>query len=287
MVAMRLRFVLIFLALGAVSIAPAVVEKWNQPFPPHRVIGNVYYVGTNFLASFLITTPQGDILINTSYAESVPLIRANVEKLGFHFQDIKIILLSHAHDDHCAGTALAKRLTGAKLMVMDGDVKEVEDGGASDFQYRNQHWAPVKVDRILHDGDQVKLGETVLTAVKTAGHTKGCTTWTMLAAEGGKKYHVVITGSPNVNPGYRLVGNAMYPQIAADYAHTFEVLKSLPCDVPLGAHGNYYGMDEKYAKLRAGGANPFIDPQGYQAMVADRAQTYRDELKKQESEEKR
>ncbi len=281
---MRLRFAPGLLALVPATVFPAIVAKWNQPFPPHRVIGNVYYVGTSFLASFLITTPRGDILINTSYAESVPLIRASVEKLGFRFQDIKIILLSHSHDDHCAGTALAKRLTGAKLMVMDGDVKEVEDGGASDFVYRNQHWPPVKVDRILHDGDQVKLGDTVLTAVKTPGHTKGCTTWTMLAAEDGKKYHVVITGSPNVNPGYRLMGNALYPQIAADYAHTFEVLKSLQCDVPLGAHGIYYGMEEKYAKLKAGGANPFIDPQGYQAMVAERAQAYRDELKKQEAE---
>ena len=284
MVAMLLRIAILLFALGTAPIAPAIVAKWNQPFPPHHVIGNVYYVGTSFLASFLVTTPQGNILINTSYAESVPLIRASVEKLGFRFQDIKIILLSHSHDDHCAGTALAKRLTGAKLMVMDGDVKEVEDGGASDFQYRNQHWPPVKVDRILHDGDQVRLGDAVLTAVKTPGHTKGCTTWTMLAADGGKTYHVVITGSPNVNPGYRLVGNAMYPQIAADYAHTFEVLKSLRCDVPLGAHGSYYAMEEKYARLKAGGANPFIDPQGYQAMVAERAQAYRDELKKQEQE---
>ncbi len=284
MVPMRLRIAILLFALGPASIFPAIVAKWNRPFPPHRVIGNIYYVGTSFLASFLVTTPQGDILINTSYAESVPLIRASVETLGFRFQDIKIILLSHSHDDHCAGTALAKRLTGAKLMVMDGDVKEVEDGGASDFQYHDQHWAPVKVDRILHDGDQVRLGDAVLTAVKTPGHTKGCTTWTMLAADGGKTYHVVITGSPNVNTGYRLVGNALYPQIAADYAHTFEVLKSLRCDVPLGAHGSYYAMEEKYARLKAGGANPFIDPQGYQAMVAERAQAYRDELKKQEQE---
>ncbi len=255
--------------------------KWNQPIAPYRVISNLYYVGTNYLASFLIATPEGDILINPDYEQSVPLIRANVEKLGFHFSDIKIILISHAHDDHAAGCALAKRLTGAKLMVMDADVAEIESGGANDFQY-HQHWTPVKVDRILHDGDTVGLGGTMLTAHLTPGHTKGCTTWTMEIDGKGHRYHVVIVGSPNVNPGYKLVGNKQYPGIAADYEKTFRVLTALPCDIFLGAHGVYYGMDEKLKQLRAGGRNPFIDPEGYKSYVQERERAFRAELSAQQ-----
>lgn len=251
--------------------------KWNHPIPPYRVISNIYYVGTNYLASFLITTPQGDILINPDYEQSVPLIRANVEKLGAHFSDIRIILISHAHDDHAAGCALAKKLSGAKLMVMDADVAEVENGGAGDFAYR-QHWTPVKVDRVLHDGDTVSLGGTVLTAHLTPGHTKGCTTWTTEVRDGGREYHVVIVGSPNVNPGYKLVNNREYPQIAADYERTFRVLKSLPCDVFLGAHGVYYNMDDKLKKLKPNAPNPFIDLEGYRAYVNEREQAFRSEL---------
>jgi metallo-beta-lactamase class B len=251
--------------------------QWNKPIPPYRVISNVYYVGTNYLASFLITTPQGHILINPDYEESVPLIRSNIEKLGFHFSDIKIILISHAHDDHAAGCALAKKLTGAKLMVMDADVAEIENGGAGDFQY-HQHWTPVKVDRILHDQDKVTVGGTTLIARLTPGHTKGCTTWTTTVKDSGHVYQVVIVGSPNVNPGYKLVGNRQYPQIATDYERTFRVLASLPCDVFLGAHGIYYDMDDKLKRLRTGASNPFIDPEGYRAYVTERERAFRAEL---------
>jgi metallo-beta-lactamase class B len=255
--------------------------KWNHPLAPYKVVSNIYYVGTNYLASYLITTPDGDILINPDYAESVPIIRRNVEKLGFHFSDIKIILISHAHDDHAAGCALAKKLTGAKLMVMDADVGVIEHGGAGDFQYTTR-WAPAKVDRVLHDGDLVQLGGTVLTAHLTPGHTKGCTTWTMEVKDGGRTLHVVIVGSPNVNPGYKLVNNRHYPQIAADYEKTFRVLKSLPCDVFLGAHGAYYNMDAKMKQMRAGGPNPFIDPEGYWTYVAEREQAFQEKLKAQQ-----
>jgi metallo-beta-lactamase class B len=244
------------------------------------VISNIYYVGTNYLASFLIVTPQGDILINPDYEQSVPLIKRSVEELGFRFADVKFILISHAHDDHAAGCALAKRLSGAKLMVMDGDVAEVESGGANDFQYQ-QHWAPVMVDRVLHDGDNVSLGGITLTAHLTPGHTRGCTTWTTEVKQNGRVYHVVVVGSPNVNPGYKLVGNRKYPQIAADYERTFRVLQSLPCDVFLGAHGVYYGMDEKLKRLRTG-TNPFVDPSGYTAYVHERERAFRTELAAQE-----
>jgi metallo-beta-lactamase class B len=265
-------------------------SDWTKPFPPHRVVGNVYYVGSAGLASYLITTPEGHILINSSMEASVPLIQESVEKLGFKFSDVKVLLISHAHWDHCAGSARVKELTGAKYMVMDGDVPVVESGGKADFQYGNSAdnlYKPAKVDRVLHDGDELKLGGAVLVAHKTPGHTKGCTTWTMKALDdsangGGKTYDVVIVGSPNVNPGYKLVNNAAYPQIAQDYEQMFRVLKALPCDVFLGAHGAYYGMADKFARLKEGAANPFVDPEGYKSYVAEREQTFRTEWKKQQ-----
>jgi metallo-beta-lactamase class B len=257
---------------------------WTQPFPPYRVIGNVYYVGSRGLASYLIATSDGLILINSSLEASVPLIQASVEKLGLKFGDIKILLISHAHWDHCAGSALIKKLTGAKYMVMDADVPVVESGGKTDFQYgdpRKASYPPTKVDRVLHDGDEVELGGVVLVAHLTPGHTKGCTTWTLQVADGGKTYHVVIVGSPNVNAGYKLVNNAKYPHIAQDYERMFRTLKALPCDVFLGAHGDYYGMEAKYARMKEGQPNPFIDPEGYRDFVAEKEAAFQAELKKQ------
>jgi metallo-beta-lactamase class B len=271
---MKFRVIAAFIAACGMLLGDF-TPQWNRPIEPYRVISDLYYVGTNYLASFLITTPQGHILINPDYEQSVPVIRRSVETLGFRFSDVKIILISHAHDDHAAGCALAKKLSGAKLMVMDADVAEVESGGAQDFQY-HQHWTPVKVDRVLHDGDKVSLGGVTLVAHLTPGHTKGCTTWSTEIANGGRSYRVVIVGSANVNPGYKLVGNKEYPQIAADYEKTFRVLASLPCDIFLGAHGEYYDMDAKLKRLRAGGENPFIDPQGYRAFVSEREQAFKE-----------
>ena len=257
-------------------------SDWDKPFPAHKVAANLYYVGSEGLASYLVTTPQGHILINSSFERTVPLIRTAVESLGFKFSDVKILLTSHAHGDHAQGTALVKELTGAKIMVMQGDEGIVESGGQGDFVYPNRDWKPCKVDRVLKDGDEVKLGGVTLTARLTAGHTRGCTTWTMKVREQGKDLLAVIVGSPNVNPGYQLVNNAKYPAIAEDYAKSFKVWKALEADIFLGAHGNYYGMLEKYEKLKKGGAgNPFIDPAGYRAYIADREQAYLATLAKQ------
>jgi metallo-beta-lactamase class B len=257
---------------------------WTNPFPPYRIVGNLYYVGSQGLASYLITTPQGNILINSSLEKSVPLIQDSIEKLGFHFKDTKILLISHAHWDHCAGSAAVKELTAAKYMVMDADVPEIEAGGKGNFQYGENpgsRYQPAKVDRILHDGDEVRLGGAVLVAHLTPGHTKGTTTWTMKVADAGKTYNVVIVGSPNVNQGYKLVNNALYPQIASDYERMFRVLKTLPCDIFLGAHGGYYGMEAKFAQMKEGQPNPFIDPEGYKNYIAEREAAFRAELAKQ------
>jgi metallo-beta-lactamase class B len=275
------------IALGLV-LAAVMYGQGNaaltEPFPPHKIAGNLYYVGAKDLASYLITTPQGHILINSSLEASVPLIQASIEKLGFKFQDVKILLISHSHFDHCAGSAAIKKLTGAKYMVMEQDVKEIENGGITDFRYANDkgsHFPPTKVDRVLKDLDEVKLGGSVLTAHLTPGHTRGCTTWTMKVVDGGKSLNAVIVGSPNVNPGFKLVNNAEYPQIAQDFEKTFRVLQSLPVDLFLGAHGAYYGMNAKYALMKPNGPNPFIDSEGYHAYVAEREQAFRAEWEKQ------
>ena len=278
---------LVLLLLTLIATAGLFAQSnstWSEPFPPHRIVDNVYYVGTHGLASYLVTTPQGHILINSNLDNTVPMIKASVEKLGFRFNDVKILLISHAHWDHCAGSFRVKELTGAKYMVMDADVPEIEAGGKGNFQYGNTAsslYKPVKVDRVLHDGDEVKLGDAVLTARLTPGHTKGCTTWTMKATDRGKPYNVVIVGSPNVNAGYKLVNNKLYPQIADDYERGFRVLKALACDVFLGAHGDYYELDKKYPRLKEGQANPFMDPEGYKAYIADREAAFRSELQKQ------
>lgn len=277
----RLFFVLsVVMLLGKASLAQD--PTWTEPFPPFRIAGNLYYVGSKGLASYLVATPQGLILINSNLESSVPQIRRSVEKLGFRFSDVKILLVSHAHFDHDAGSARVKQLTGAKYMVMDADVPVVESGGKDDFQYGGStKYPPAKVDRVLHDGDQVKLGDAVLVAHLTPGHTRGCTTWTMTVADGGKNYRVVIVGSPNVNSGYKLVGNTVYPQMAQDYEKTFRVLKALPCDIFLGAHGSYFGLEEKYARWKSEGAQAFVDPQGYRSYVAEREQTFLKEWAKQ------
>ncbi|HSP66946.1 MAG TPA: subclass B3 metallo-beta-lactamase [Bryobacteraceae bacterium] len=250
---------------------------WNTPFPAHKVIGNVYYVGSSELASFLITTPQGHILINSDFEATIPVIRASVEKLGFKFTDIKIILGSHAHGDHMEGDALAKELSGARVMAMEQDVpwlRKMTPGGK-----------PHPIDQVLKDGAQVTLGGTTLTAHLTAGHTPGCTTWTTKAEENGKSYNVLIVCSVGFNPGYVLVNNKDYPSIADDYVRSFKLLRTLPVDVFLGAHGSFYGLQAKYARLQQGGANPFIDPAGFKAYVDDKEKAFNAELAAQKAKQ--
>lgn len=276
--------VLIACSLASSRARAQNAKDWTEPFPPFRIAGNLYYVGSKGLASYLITTPKGHILINSDLEANVPLLQASVSKLGFEFTDVKVLLISHAHWDHDAGSAAVKRLTGARYMVMEGDAPVVESGGKTDFQYNSKpEWLypPTEVDRVLHDGDEVVLGGTTLVAHLTPGHTRGCTTWTMKVSEGGKMVDVVIVGSPNVNPGYKLVGNELYPGIAEDYRRMFRVLGALPCDIFLGAHGSYFGMAEKVPRLKAGAANPFIDPEGYKKFVAQKAAEFRAELEKQ------
>ncbi|HEU4890526.1 MAG TPA: subclass B3 metallo-beta-lactamase [Vicinamibacterales bacterium] len=259
-------------------------NDWLQPFPPFRIAGNLYYVGSRGLAAYLVTTSEGHILINSNLEESVPMLRASIEKLGFTYNDLKIVLISHAHFDHNAGSALIKKQTGATYMVMAEDVSAVESGGKTDFNYGNDkgtYYPRTTVDRTLHDKDEVKLGDAVLVAHLTAGHTKGCTTWTMKVRDGGTTYDAVIVCSPNVNPGYKLVNNAAYPGIADDYARMFRTLTSLPCDLFLGAHGSYFDLEAKYGRMQKGDASAFVDPAGYKTFIAAKTAEFQAALKKQ------
>lgn len=281
---MRIVFSAFILVVAASGVFAQANPEWTEPFPAFRIADNLYYVGSKGLASYLVTTPEGNVLINSNLEANVPMIQASIEKLGFKFADTKILLISHAHWDHDAGSALIKEKTGAAYMVMDADVPVVESGGKADFAYGKSPtslYRSTKVDRVLHDGDEVRLGGAVLVAHLTPGHTKGCTTWTMKVAEGGKTYNVVIIGSPNVNPGYKLVHNKAYPQIAEDYERMFRVLNSLPCDIFLGAHGGYFGMEEKYPRMKEEGVNAFVDSSGYKKYVAEKEHEFREELTKQ------
>lgn len=255
---------------------------WALPQKPYRIIGNLYYVGANELTSFLITTPKGHILLDAGMEEMVPQVEQNIESLGFHLAEVKILLNSQAHVDHAAGLAALKRDSGAKLMVSRGDAPVIESGGEKDFLWPERfRWEPAKVDQLLGDGDQVTLGGVTLTAHLTPGHTRGCTTWTMTVKEGGKKYNVVFVGSTK-RIGAKLTGNKTYPQIAEDFTKTFRVLKSLPCDIVLGAHASFYGGQDKAERLARGEApNPFIDPQGYRELIDTEEKKFQEELRKE------
>lgn len=263
-----LRFASLLLTLSG-PLASAQNANWHREFPGFKIAGNLYYVGTADLAVYLIKTREGNILINSDFPQDVPLIRNSIRQLGFQYRDTKIILISHAHEDHAAAVGQIQRETDARVMVMEPDAAWV--------QSTTPGHPGAKVDRLLRDGDIVELGEAKLTARLTAGHTPGCTTWTMQVQEGGRRLNAVIIGSPNVNPGYVLVGNLDYAQIAQDYENSFTLLLKLPVDLFLGAHGSYFGLERKYEELKLGGSNPFIDPAGYRAYVTERRDAFRTE----------
>jgi metallo-beta-lactamase class B len=257
-------------------------RSWNQPVKPFRIAGNLYYVGASDVTSYLVVTPGGHILLDSGLVETVPQIQKNIVQLGFRLEDVKILLNSHAHYDRAGGLALLKRLTGAKLMTSEADAVLLAAGGKGDPNFGDRFaYEPVKADRILRDGDKVELSGVTMVARLTPGHTKGNTTWTMTVNDGGKGYNVVFAGSTSA-PGYKLVDNPNYPGIVADYERTFQILRSLPCDIFLGPHGNFFDLTEK-SKLVEQGAktNPFIDSQGYRRFIEDTEKAFQKELERQ------
>ena len=267
-------------------LSAQISPDWTAPQKPFRIVDNLYYVGSRDLACFLVTTPTGNILINANLESSPPLIRKSIETLGFHWADTKILLNGQAHYDHLAGAAAIVRQTGARLMIMDGDVSVAESGGATDFAALPR-FPPVRVSRTLHDGDTIQLGGVVLTAHKTAGHTRGCTTFTMKAHDARRTLNVVVIGGLAALDSYRLTGTPQrppsYPGIAQDFKHTFQVLRALPCDIFLGAHGGYFQMQEKLARRRDESPAVWIDPEGYRRTVAEAQQKFEQRLREEQS----
>jgi metallo-beta-lactamase class B len=276
------------------SILAALNPSWTTAIAPFQITDNLYYVGSEDLASYLVVTPKGNILINANLDSSPPQIRASVEKLGFQWSDTRILLNSQAHYDHTAGAAEVVRETRAKNMVMDGDVSVVETGALTDFlsPSPNIHpYAPVHVDRVLHDWDTVTLGDVTLTAHKTGGHTRGCTTWTMRShvpgEQAGTMRNIVIIGGVSFWSEYYFVATpghpVSYPNIAQDFQHTFSELRALPCDVFLGAHGGYFDMLTKLKQYPHAGPRVFIDPAGYKEFVDGAQETFRKAFDQQEA----
>jgi metallo-beta-lactamase class B len=272
------RLLTLCLLLVAASARAQEPPDWTAPLAPFQIADNLYYVGSRDLAAYLVMTPRGNILINANIASSPPLIRVGIEKLGFRWSDTKILLNSQAHYDHMAGAAEILAQTHAQNMVMEGDADVVESGGRTDFSTEYDGFATfasAHVDRVLHDGDTVTLGGVTLTGHKTAGHTRGCTTWTLRSHLPGEPKdrlrNIVIVGAASFWSDFHLVDHpehpASYPDIAADFRHTFATLRALPCDVFLGSHGGYFGLLSKLSRQSKNGVSVWIDPDGYKAFV--------------------
>jgi len=285
---MAARIIRSILALALGMVIPSVAyaqandlsRQMNQPVQPFHIIGNIYYVGASDITSYLIVTPEGDILLDGGFVETAPQIEKNIATVGFKLTDVKFLLNSHAHLDHAGGINELRKLSGAKFLAMDGDVAALTAGTA---------FPATAPDQVIHDGDTVKLGGVTMTVHLTPGHTKGCTTWTMTTTEAGKSYNVVFVGSATVLPQYKLIDRpgspATYPGIEADYEKTFRVLKSLPCDVFLGAHGSFWSMSDKRKVMQRNPAqNPFIDPWGYQAYIIHAEGVFQTELQKERAQ---
>jgi metallo-beta-lactamase class B len=275
---MRRLLVLVLIAISAqAQISSEEERRWNAPVEPFRILPQLYYVGAAEVASYLITTPKGHIVIDSGFPETAPMVVNNLVKVGIDIHEVKILLTTHAHYDHVGGMAYLKTATPGTLMVSEADAALMARGGAGDPQFGDRfRYPPVYADRTLRDGDRVSLGGVVLTAHITPGHTPGCTTWTLTLREKFKPYDVVIVCSASVPPGYKLLNNPNYPNAVDDYRRTFAVLKSLPCDVPLAPHPSFFDL---MAKRGRGGA--FIDPKGYQAYVARTEAAFEAELKRE------
>jgi metallo-beta-lactamase class B len=276
---------LLVLMLGSFVLASPVLAQddpnWTKPFPPFRIIGNIYWVGSYDLSTYLITTPQGNILINTGIGETAKQIKASVEQLGFKLADTKILTATHGHFDHAAGLAELKRMTGARVIVPAQDKDLFESGGKSDFRFGDTpsfHFAPVTVDGTLKDSDTIALGGTVLTAHHHPGHTKGATSFTLNVQENGKTYRVVIANMGSINPGVTVSGMARYPGIGDDYARTFKAQKDMQIDVWLASHASQFKLHEKYKPGDPFNPDRFVDPAGFKAAVEQLEKTYRDQL---------
>jgi metallo-beta-lactamase class B len=246
--------------------------KWEEPTEPFHIVGPIYFVGTTGLSSFLITTTKGHILLYTGMSSSGPMIEQSIKKLGFKPSDIKVLLTGHAHVDHVGGHAYIKNISGAQVAIMDAEKELIESGGKVDFHYgayQEYRFDPVQVDRVLHNGDKVIIGDVTMTALHTPGHTMGSTTWTMTAKDGVKKYNIVFPDGTSINPGYRITVNPSYPGIEANYRKTIAILETLKPDIWLSSHTDFFNLNDKLKFALISGAEAYIDPVGYTKRIAD------------------
>jgi metallo-beta-lactamase class B len=278
----RLISLLLSGSFGLASLSLAQTDpEWTRPFPPFRIIGNVYWVGSYDLSTYLITTSQGNILINTGIGDTAQQIKASVQQLGFNFADTKILTATHGHYDHCTGMAELKRMTGARLIISERDKELFESGGKSDFLFGGtpeDRFEPVRVDGTFKDSDTISLGGTVLTAHLHPGHTKGSTSFTLNVQENGKTYRVVIANMGSINPGTVLTGKASYPGIGEDYARTFKAQKDMQVDVWLASHASQFKLHEKYKPGDPYNPDRFVDPQGFKKAVEQLEEKYKEQL---------
>jgi metallo-beta-lactamase class B len=255
------------------------VLKWEEPVEPAHIVGPIYFVGTAGLGAFIFTTSEGLILMNTGMPSSGPMIAESIRKLGFRPEDIKIMINGHAHIDHAGAFAWLKEQFGGELAVMREDVPAMESGDANDFKYANDFlYPPVKVDRVLRDGDIVRLGEVMLTAYLTPGHTRGATTWLATVVDNGTPYVVVFPDGAGFNPGYRLAKSPSYPGIAEDYRRTHHILEMLKPDIWLAQHNEYYDLEGKRQRAETEGVKAWIDPEGYRQFIAGKKRAFEDEV---------
>jgi metallo-beta-lactamase class B len=283
----RLVCAIILICTCSAQQTAAARKAYNEPFPSFRLIGNIYYVGPAGVTSFAIKTSKGIILLDGGLPETAPLILENLKKLGMDPKDVKILLNSQAHFDHAGGFAELKSATGAKLYISQGDRKLVEEGGHNDFGFGDSMLFPkAKVDHTIGPGEEIRLGDTVMTATIMPGHTKGCTTWSTRVQEGKAEYNVVWICSLSV-PGYQLVNDPKYPNIVEDYQHSIAVAKRMRADVFLAPHSEFFDLKGRYARLQEGDAKAFVDPTALRRYVADAEEAFNKELAKQRGEAKK
>ena len=264
--------------------APAQNEEWTRPFPPFRMIGNIYWVGSYDLSTYLITSPQGHILVNTGVGDTAQKIKASVEQLGFKMSDVKVLTATHGHYDHVAGMAELKRMTGAALVISEPDKELLESGGKADFRFGetpSARFEPATVDRTFKNGETIVVGTTTLTAHLSAGHTKGATSFTTDVRENGKTYRVVIANMGSINPGVKVTGMPGYSGITTDYANTFMMQKEMKIDVWLASHAGQFRMHDKYKPGDPYNPDRFVDPKGFLEAVQRLEKNYLDQLAKE------
>jgi metallo-beta-lactamase class B len=258
-------------------------RSWNKPVAPFRIAGNLYYVGAIEITSYLITTPEGHFLLDGGFVETAPQIEHNIAEFGFKLTDVKFLLNSHAHFDHAGGLAELKKMTGAKFLASERDARLLRSGGHGDFRFGDTlTFPPIAPDQIVHDGEAIQLGNQIMIAHLTPGHTKGCTTWTTKIRDGNKVYDVVFVGSQSALD-YKFVGHESYPGITADFERSFALLNRLPCDIFLASHGSFFHFVEKHERLMRGDANAFIDPDGYKTYLRESEREFRNKLAEQKS----